>query len=145
MDYKYILKVFIFVILILSIIIFINSIGLNLNYKEPKKLLQVVTMEGLEKMENMKNMDTSIILPSSKSDSFCETQRGSSGALDKSCGNLTQKNCNTTSCCVWTSDSKCNAGNIQGPTFNSDFNGKTKKLDYYYFQNNCYGDKCNDV
>ena len=139
MDNKNILKVLILVILILSFIIFINSIGLNLNYKEPKKLLQVVTMEGIE------NMDTSIILPSSKSDAFCETQRGSSGTLDKSCGNLTKKNCNTTSCCVWTSDSKCVAGSIQGPTFNSDSNGKTKNLDYYYFQNNCYGDKCSNV
>jgi hypothetical protein len=96
-------------------------------------------------MEGLENIDTSIILPSAKSEAFCETERGSSGDLDKSCGNLTQKNCNSTSCCVWTSGSKCVAGNIQGPTFNSDSNGKTKKLDYYYFQNNCYGDKCSNV
>lgn len=136
MDNKYILKVFIFVFLIFALIVFINSIGLNLNDTKPKKLLQVITMEGLE------NIDTNIILPSAKSDAFCETERGSSGALDKSCGNLTKNNCNTTSCCVWTSDSKCVAGGIQGPTFNSHSNGKTKKLDYYYFQNKCYGEKC---
>jgi hypothetical protein len=137
MNYKYILKIFIFVIIIFSIIIFINSLHLNLNYKEPpKKLLQVVTIEGL------KNIDSNIILPSAKSDSFCEIHRGSSGELDNSCGKLTKNNCNSTSCCVWTSENKCLAGGVQGPTFNTDSNGITKKLDYYYFQNKCYGDKC---
>ena len=136
MDYKYILKIFIFVFLILSLIIFINTSGLNLNYKKQKKLLQVVTIEGLE------NIDTNIILPSAKSNAFCETHRGSSGALYKSCNSLTQNNCNSTSCCVWTSDIKCVAGGIKGPTFNSESNGQTKKLDYYYFQNKCYGSDC---
>lgn len=77
-----------------------------------------------------------------KSDAFCESHRGSSGALDDECGKLTKTNCNTTSCCVWTSDNKCVAGGQSGPTFNSDAKGKTKQLDYYYFQNKCYGSKC---
>ncbi len=129
MDFKYILKIVIVVSLILSLIVFINSIGLNLN---SKKLL---TMEGLTN-----SPDTSIII--NKSDAFCEIHRGSSGTLDKSCGKLTKNNCNSTSCCVWTSDSKCVAGGAGGPTFNSDSNGKTKQLDYYYFQNKCHGTKC---
>ena len=129
MDFKYILKIIIVVSLILSLIVFINSIGLNLN---AKKLL---TMEGLTNPP-----DTSIII--NKSDAFCEIHRGSSGALDKSCEKLTKNNCNSTSCCVWTSDSKCVAGGAGGPTFNSDSNGKTKELDYYYFQNKCHGTKC---
>ena len=129
MDFKYILKIIIVVSLILSLIVFINSIGLNLN---TKKLL---TMEGLTNPP-----DTSIII--NKSDAFCEIHRGSSGALDKSCGKLTKNNCNSTSCCVWTSDRKCVAGGAGGPTFNSDSNGKTKQLDYYYFQNKCHGTKC---
>jgi hypothetical protein len=111
MNFKYILKIVIVVSLILSLIVFINSIGLNLN---AKKLL---TMEGLTNPP-----DTSIII--NKSDAFCEIHRGSSGALDKSC------------------DSKCVAGGAGGPTFNSDSNGKTKELDYYYFQNKCHGTKC---
>ena len=77
-----------------------------------------------------------------KSDAFCESHRGSSGALDDSCGKLTQTNCNTTSCCIWTSDEKCVAGSAKGATFNSDAKGKTIPLDYYYFQNKCYGPKC---
>jgi hypothetical protein len=129
MDFKYILKIIIVVSLILSLIVFINSIGLNLN---AKKLL---TMEGLTNPP-----DTSIII--NKSDAFCEIHRGSSGALDKSCEKLTKNNCNSTSCCVWTSNNKCVAGGAGGPTFNSDSNGKTKELDYYYFQNKCHGTKC---
>ena len=134
MELKYILKVFIIVFLILTIIVFINTIGLNLNNEPPKKLLQVVTIEGLSSLKD------DIIM--NKNDAFCESQRGTSGTLDESCGKLTQGNCTSTSCCVWTSDNKCKAGDINGPTFNSDSNGKTKQLDYYYFQKKCYGEKC---
>jgi hypothetical protein len=135
MDLKYILKVFIIIFLILSLIVFINSIGLNLN-EEPiqKKLLQVVTIEGLD------NLSTSI--PMSKSQAFCDVHKGSSGSLDESCGRLTRGNCNDTSCCVWSSNQKCAAGGVDGPTFNTDLNGKTKQLGYYYFQGKCYGSNC---
>jgi len=135
MNNKYILKIFITVIIIFSLLVFINSIGLNLNFPEPpKKLLQVVTIEGLY------NNDTNIIFPSEKGEAFCKNS--SSASLDKSCRTLTKNNCNSTSCCVWTSDSKCVVGGIQGPTYNSLKNGKTKKLDFYLFKNKCYGDKC---
>lgn len=129
LDTKYILKIFIMVFLIFALIVFINSIV-------TKNLLQVVTLEGLTNSD----VDTNIIM--NKSDAFCENHLGSSGTLDESCGKLTQDNCNTTSCCVWTSTNKCMAGNETGPTFNTDSNGKTKDLDYYYFQNKCYGAKC---
>lgn len=133
---KYILKVFIIVLLIFSLIVFINTIGINLNpVKSPKKLLEVVTIEGLTNKP-----DTSIIM--NKNDAFCESHKGASPILNKSCGKLTQKNCTSTSCCVFTSDSKCVAGGAKGPTFNSDKNGKTVNLDYYYYQNKCYGPKC---
>ena len=129
MDLKYVLKIFIIVFLILALIVFINSIGLNLKVEEqPKELTQVVTIEGFEEP------DTSIIMNSS--DAFCKSFQGSSGKLDDACGKMTRNNCNDTSCCVWTSDGKCRAGNASGPTFNSDENGKTKVLDYYYFQAN---------
>ncbi len=129
LDSKYVLKIFIVVFLIFALIVFVNSVG-------SKKLLQVVTLEGLTNSE----LDTNIIM--NKNDAFCESNRGSSGTLEDSCGKLTQDNCNTTSCCVWTSNNKCMAGNETGPTFNTDSNGKTKDLDYYYFQNKCYGAKC---
>lgn len=78
----------------------------------------------------------------SKEDSFCESHRGKSGVLEESCGKLTEQNCNSTSCCVYTSAEKCVAGSVKGPTFNSDEKGKTIALDFYYYQNKCYGPKC---
>jgi hypothetical protein len=81
-------------------------------------------------------------LATNPSDAFCANYRGSGGKLDSACQKLTKNNCNSTSCCVWTSENKCAAGNANGPIFNSDSNGKTKQLGYYFFQNKCYGEKC---
>jgi len=131
MDLKYILKVFIIVFLILSLIVFVNTIGLNLNEEtKPKKLIQVVTIEGFE-----------IPFTTDSSKAFCEAHKGSSGSLNESCGKLTKNNCTSTSCCVWTSDKNCVAGGKDGPTFNNS-NNKTKTDNYYYFHNTCYGNGC---
>jgi len=145
MDFKYILKVFIILFLILSLIVFINSIGLNLNDEyNPKKLLQVVTVEAMLPMvEALENQNTDI--PMNASEAFCEVHKGSSGLLNESCGKLTRGNCNDTSCCVWTSNQKCAAGGVDGPTFNTDTNGATEQLDYYYFQGKCFGNGCPKV
>ena len=138
MDFKYILKLFIIAFLILSLIVFVNSIGLNLNEEsKPKKLLQVLTVEALE-LPN-----TSI--PMDKSKAFCDAHKGSSDSLHTSCSKLTRGNCNDTSCCVWTSNAKCAAGGVDGPTFNTDTDGKTKQLDYYYFRGKCFGTNCPKV
>lgn len=139
MDVKYILKIFIIVFIILSLISFVKTTGFDVTTPaEPKKLLQVVTIEGLAQKQ-----DSSIAINSH--DAFCESQRGSSGSLDGSCGKLTKNNCNSTSCCVWTSDDKCVAGGVGGPTFNTGAGGKTNSLDYYYFHNKCHGNKCPKV
>lgn len=132
MDLKYLLKIFIISFLILSIILFINSIGLDLNGTNfSKELKSVIVMEGLEN-------NNPLTISSSKA--FCQVNKGFN--LENSCNALTKYNCNETSCCIWTSDEKCKAGNASGPLFGSDLNGKTLPLDYYYFQNNCYGEKC---
>jgi hypothetical protein len=132
MDLKYLLKIFIISFLILSTILFINSIGTSLQNESvyPKSLKKVIVMEGLE--------NNPLTISSSKA--FCEVNKGAQ--QEKSCNNLTEYNCNLTSCCIWTSDKKCKAGNASGPLFGSDSKGKTLPLDYYYFQNQCYGPKC---
>ena len=133
---KFILNVFITVVLIFALISLISLIGFNLDTQDmPKKLLQVVTIEGLQNPP-----DTSIVM--NKSDAFCEKHRGSSGSLNDECAKLTDKNCGSTSCCVLVNGKKCAAGNADGPTFNTDSNGKTKNLDFYYYQTKCYGPKC---
>ena len=120
---KYILNVFIFVLLIFALI---NSMGINLNVEEPpKKLLQVVTMEGFD----------GSTMPTGAT-AFCESYRGSSAQLNTACSLLTQKNCNETSCCVF-ANNKCVAGSANGPTYNTDNNGNTNTSSYY-FQNQCF-------
>jgi len=140
----FVLKVFIVVLVFFSLILFVNSLGINLNLIQLQdKNLQHVTIEGLTTENTLKQSvkpDISII--QNKSDAFCQYHRGSSHILEQSCGKLTQDNCNSTSGCVWTSNNKCVAGKANGPTFNTDKNGKTNNLDYYYYQNKCYGSKC---
>ena len=86
--------------------------------------------EGLENSELTMNLG----------ESFCKTHSGFD--LETSCNKLTDKNCQLTSCCIFTSDHKCVAGNQNGPLFNSTSKGKTKPLDFFNFQNKCYGEKC---
>ena len=37
---------------------------------------------------------------------------------------------------------QCHSGDINGPTFKRDKNGKTNNIDYYYFKNKCIGTGC---
>lgn len=131
MEFKYIIKIVIIIFIFISLKLLLLSLIAH-------KLIDVPSQ-----IEGLTTPDSPVIV--NKSDAFCETHRGSSGALDESCGKLTNNNCNSTSCCVWTSDEKCHAGGARGPTFNTDSNGKTEVLDYYYFQNKCYGAGCSKV
>jgi hypothetical protein len=121
---KYCLNVFFIVLFIFFLI------GIKLFMETPNEIHQDATIEGLEQPIN------------SGADAFCESYKGSSGDLNTACGKLTNKNCNSTSCCILTSNKKCAAGNADGPTYNTDDTGKTINLDYYYYQNKCYGNKC---
>ena len=85
------------------------------------------------------NLSESFEMPDIAS-AFCQSKSGAN--LEIACNSLTQGNCGKTSCCVWTSNNKCKSGNADGPTFNTNANGKTLPLDYYYFQGKCYGSNC---
>lgn len=119
---KYILNVFIFCLLIVALI---NILANHFNFDFDKIISDSVTIEGLEQ-----NIATG-------ARAFCDLHIGSSSILNGSCGKLTEKNCNETSCCVFTNN-KCVAGNAKGPTYN---NGNTSTSNYYY-QNQCYGTNC---
>lgn len=141
MDIKYIQKV-LFMILVFCVLILLLRYYNDLFETTDDHLVHTLSITMLlEGMENPPPPDTSIIM--NKSDAFCEYHRGNSGVLETSCEKLTQKNCNSTSCCVWASPGKCLAGGAGGPTFNTDKNGKTNDLDYYYFQGKCFGKGCN--
>jgi len=131
-NVKFLLKLGIMVLLFFAIYIFIESIGINFNAPQPpKKLIQVVTMEGMESS-----------LLKDKKDAFCENLRGDSNKLNNACNSLTTNKCSSSGCCIWTSENKCVAGTADGAVFNSDSKGKTMNLDYYYYKNKCYGNKC---
>jgi len=117
MNNKYILKIFIVIFIIFSLINFIISVCLTFNelYKQ-NKLSQAVNIEGFDSQ-----------LFTSGSKAFCNSHSGFD--LEQSCKKLTNYNCGLTSCCIWTSDNKCKAGNKSGPLFNSDSEGKTPPLD----------------
>jgi hypothetical protein len=113
-----------------------NILGINLNTSygsQNDSLLEGLQPGTLDIQPGTQNLATG-------ANAFCESYRGSSSTLNTACGRLTEKNCNETSCCVFTNN-KCVAGGANGPTYNSDSNGNTSTADYY-FQNQCYGANC---
>ena len=137
-----VLNIFIGVIVIFALIIFIEVSNLNLNPDQSnKKVVQVVNIEALQnnmkdKKEKVEPPNTSINL--NPVSDFCKS---SSASLKESCAKLTKKNCNSTSCCIVLNGEKCVAGNQDGPTFKTD-SGEDITVDYYYYQNKCYGNSC---
>jgi len=145
-----VLNIFIGVIFIFALIIFMDVININLNTEESnKKVVQVVNIEALKNNNNITDVNTSEIT-SSKPDKpdtsidlnpisdFCKS---GSDSLKTSCGKLTKKNCNSTTCCIMLNGKKCVAGNEDGPTFKTE-SGEDINIDYYYYQNKCYGNSC---
>ena len=133
-----ILNIFIGVVIIFALIIFIDVSNINLN-PEPtnKKVVQVVNIETLKNNNDEKEAQNTTINLNPVSD-FCKS---SSDSLKTSCGKLTKKNCNSTSCCIMLNGEKCVAGNQDGPTFKTE-SGEDIIIDYYYYQNKCYGNNC---
>lgn len=137
-----ILNIFIIVIIILALLIFIEISNIDLNTEQSnKKIVQVVNIEALTSKKDSstpkKEAPNTTINLNPISD-FCKS---SSDSLKKSCGKLTKKNCNATTCCVMLNGEKCVAGNQDGPTFKTE-SGKDITIDYYYYQNKCYGNSC---
>ena len=131
-----ILNIFIGVVIIFALIIFIDVINLDLNPDDSnKKVVQVVNIEALQNKQN--DVPNTSINLNPVSD-FCKS---SSASLKESCGKLTKKNCNSTSCCIVLNGEKCVAGNQDGPTFKTEA-GQDISIDYYYYQNKCYGNNC---
>jgi hypothetical protein len=139
-DRSDVLNIFVIVTVIFALIIFIDISNINLN-PEPtnKKVVQVVNIEALKNNnENDEKEMTNTSIDLNPVSDFCKS---SSDSLKKSCNKLTKKNCNSTSCCIVLNGEKCVAGNQDGPTFKTE-SGKDITVDYYYYQNKCYGNNC---
>ena len=129
-------EIAIIVITVLFLLVFINMKGINLNVqKPPSKLIQEVTVETFTNEDpDIKNM------MSSSSDNFCISYLGNTPELEKACNRLTKDNCADVSCCIYGNE-KCVAGNMNGPTYKTDKDGKLLTMDSFYYLGKCKG-KC---
>jgi hypothetical protein len=114
-------------LLILNYLVFYFNIDINDNVTPIKKTTILST----------ENMDTISDIDSTNRKAFCKTHKNAE-ELDKSCGELTDKNCLLTQCCVLAHNkenkkTKCVKGGKGGPTYEPNL------YDYYHFQKQCYG------
>jgi len=138
LDKSFALKVGFFVGLLLLLILLFSINGWTYANQPPVELKKVVVIEN---MSTDQEQDKEIASLTDPSKGFCETYRGKSHELEGECNKLTSERCNTTDCCVFTSNSKCSAGGISGPTYKTDEKGNMISIDYYYYKNKCFG-KC---
>jgi hypothetical protein len=123
------------VVVVLFLLVLINIKGVDLNAPKPEsKLVQQVTVEtfSIDSEENIKKM------MASSSENFCEIYLGNSIELEKACNQLTESNCADVRCCVY-GNGKCVAGDINGPTYKTDKDGKLITMDSYYYLGKCRG------
>lgn len=124
------LSISIIVVVVLFLLVVIDIKGIDLNPPKPEsKLVQQVTVETLDNMDNTLLEEDMKLNPV---ESFCESYLGNSLELDKACSELTESNCATTKCCVYTGK-KCVAGDKDGPTYKTDKDGKLITMDSYYY------------
>lgn len=134
---KYVFKIFIVVIILFGIILVMSFLNSKNQNKPPatKQLKEVVTIE---------KMTTNTDLKYDNAASFCTSHDNlpSGSNLEEACNKLTNENCSSVSCCVLVNGEKCVAGDAEGPTFKTEANGSKHNVDFYYYQNKCYGNGC---
>ena len=119
--------------IVLFLLGLINIKGLNLNDpKSESKLIKEVIVETFDSDENIQKM------MSSSAEIFCESYLDDSTSLETACNELTKSNCGDVKCCVY-GNGKCVSGDINGPTYKTDKDGKLLTMDTYYYLGNCRG------
>jgi len=133
------LNIFIVVFLVFGLLVVISIKDINLNVpKPPTKLVQEVTVETFTEHSLNDSSENIEQLKLQPSESFCQSYLGNSAALEPACNQLTETNCAQTNCCVYT-NGKCVAGDINGPTYKTDTNGKMITMDTYYYLGKKHG------
>ena len=126
--------ILIIVLVILALLVIISIKGIDLNAPKPEsKLVEQVVVETLDTMDQSQNLDG---LKLQASENFCDSYLGNSAQLEGACNSLTKDNCNDTKCCVYANTGaigKCMAGDINGPTYKTDNDGKLITVDSYYY------------
>ncbi len=134
------IAIIVIVVLFLLVIIKIKEIDLN-PPKQESKLVQQVIVETLDNMSMEDSQENIERLKLNPAESFCESYLGNSLELEGACNELTEGNCATTKCCVYTGK-KCVAGDKDGPTYKTDKDGKLITIDSYYYLGKCHGTNC---
>ena len=141
------LIIIVIVVLVLILLTIINITGIDLNAPKPEsKLVQEVIVDtfgtlGKSMQDSQENIEKMKLQPS---ESLCESYLGNSAKLEVACNQLTENNCSQPKCCVFTKtkeNGKCVAGDLHGPTYKTDNNGKLITMDAYYYLGKCHG-KC---
>jgi len=150
------------VIVVLILLVVINIKGIDLNPPKPEtKLVQQVTVETLDTMDHSLMQDSKENIERMKLnpvESFCESYLGNSQELESACNQLTETNCAQVKCCVFRKSGQteetqteeeqkeqnekkeqCVAGNLNGPTYKTDKDGKMITMDSYYYLGKCSG------
>ena len=123
----------IIILIVFFLLVLLKIKGINLNAPKPdSKLKQEVVVETFDSDEEVNKM------MSNSSELFCESYLGNSEGLDKSCNDLSESNCADVNCCVFT-NGKCVAGDVNGPTYKTDKNGKLISIDSYYYLGKYHG------
>ena len=134
-------------IIIIGLIVFFAIIEFKLTPIQDRQVEKVVNIEAFNNNANNANNDNNTNNTNNANDNngFCKTHEGDRNKLQESCSEMTKDNCLATSCCVYAlmdGKEQCHSGDINGPTFKRDKNGKSKDIDYYYFRNKCFGTGC---
>jgi hypothetical protein len=132
--------IIIIVVVVLLLLFIINIKGIDLNPPKPEtKLVQQVTVETLDTMNGSSMEDSNENIERMKLnpvESFCESYLGNSQELEAACNQLTETNCAQARCCGFIKNGlngQCVAGDLQGPTYKTDKDGKLITMDAYYY------------
>jgi hypothetical protein len=129
-------EIIIIVVVVLFLLVVMNIRGIDLNEpKEDTKIVQQVTVETVNTVEPFDIQETEQNIEnqlSSSSQNFCESDLGDSTKLEESCNQLTKTHCGEVKCCVY-GNGKCVAGDLNGPTYKTDKDGKLITMDSYYY------------
>jgi hypothetical protein len=131
-------EIVIIVVVVLFLLVLININGIDLNAPKPEsKLVQQVTVEAfsIDSIDSEENIQKMMVSPS---ENFCESYLGNTIELDKACNQLTESNCSDVRCCVY-GNGKCMAGDVSGPIYKTDKDGKLITMDSYYYLGKCRG------
>ena len=115
------------VIILLTLIIVFNILGVNFSPIQNKHIQKIVTIESFE----------------SKADpeTITKVHKNEPAELHSTCQNNSKKTCDISSYCVLLNGEQCVGGNENGPTYLTN-DGEKVDVNYYTHKGKCYGKDC---